>query len=181
MTKNYSPLNLANLATTAIAYVVVLMPMTSLAVYAAPAATAAAKSAAPAEPSATPAVTMKPGVWETSISVEVIGVAAKRTTSAANCLSSADLKNTQRFVPPQIEAGLKCEILDYALKGDTAKWRVICSGKVGAMVGEGSIKFSAESFAGSSIIEPKAKSAKASQKSKKIQQTLTGKLQGACK
>lgn len=181
MTKNYSPLNLANLATTAIACVVVAMPITSLTVHAAPAAIAAAKSVAPAEPNATPAVTMKPGVWETSISVEVIGVAAKRTTSAANCLSSADLKNTQRFVPSQIEVGLKCEILDYALKGDTAKWRVICNGKAGAMVGEGSIKFSAESFAGSSIIEPKAKSAKASEKSKKIQQTLTGKLQGACK
>ena len=178
MTKNYSPLNLANLAATAIACVLVLMPITSLTALAAP---AAAKSVAPAEPNATPAVIMKPGVWETSISVEVIGVAAKRTTSAANCLSSADLKNAQRFVPLQIEAGLKCEILDYALKGDTAKWRVICSGKAGAMVGEGSIKFSAESFAGSSIIEPKAKSAKASEKSKKIKQTLTGKLQGACK
>ncbi len=181
MTKNYSSLNLANLATTAIACVVVAMPITSLTVHAAPEAIAAAKSVAPADPNATPAVTMKPGVWETSISVEVIGVAAKRSTSAANCLSSADLKNTQRFVPSQIEAGLKCEILDYALKGDRAKWRVICSGKAGAMVGEGSIKFNAESFAGASIIEPKVKSAKASEKSKKIQQTLTGKLQGACK
>lgn len=178
MTKNYSPLNLANLATTAIACVVVLMPIASLTVHA---ATAAAKSVAPAEPNATPAVIMKPGVWETAISVETIGVAAKRSTSAANCLSSADLKNTQRFVPSQIEAGLKCEVLDYSLKGDTAKWRLTCSGKAGAMVGEGSIKFNAESFAGASIIEPKVKSAKASEKSKKIQQTLTGKLQGVCK
>lgn len=181
MTKNYSP---SNLARAAIACVLVLMPITSLislTAHAAPPATAAAKPVALTEPSAAPAVTMKPGVWETSISVETIGVAAKRTTSAANCLSSADLKNTQRFVPSQIDAGLKCEVLDYALKGDAAKWRLTCSGKTGAMIGEGSMKFNAESFAGSSVIEPKAKSAKASDKSKKIQQTLTGKLQGACK
>ena len=187
MTKTYSPLNLAKSTLATLTTALVLMPSIYLTVQAAPPAVAAkpvatVPAAAPAAaPAAVPNVVMKPGVWETSVSVETIGIAAKRTMSAANCLNGNDLKNTQRFVPSQIDAGLKCDIHDYALKGDTAKWRVTCSGKSGAMVGEGSMKFNADSFAGSTVIEPKAKPAKASDKSKKIQQTLTGKLQGACK
>ena len=191
MTKTYSPSNLAKAALATFASALALIPAICLTVQAAPpvaatkpaaaAATPAPAPAAPAAPAAVPDVVMKPGVWETSVSVETIGIAAKRTMSAANCLNSNDLKNTQRFVPSQIDTGLKCDIHDYALKGNTAKWRVTCSGKSGAMVGEGSMKFGADSFAGSTVIEPKAKAVKASDKTKKIQQTLTGKLQGACK
>lgn len=185
MSKTYSPSNLAKAALATFASALALIPAICLPIQAAPPAAAAKPAAAtpaPAPaPAAVPDVVMKPGVWETSVSVETIGIAAKRTMSAANCLNSNDLKNTQRFVPSQIDTGLKCDIHDYALKGNTAKWRVTCSGKSGAMVGEGSMKFAADSFAGATVIEPKAKASKASDKTKKIQQTLTGKLQGACK
>ncbi len=183
MTKTYSPSNLAKAMLATLASALVLIPSICSTVQAAPPAAAAKPAAAApaAAPAAVPDVAMKPGVWETSVAVETLGIAAKRTMSAANCLTSNDLKNTQRFVPSQIDSGLKCEVRDYVLKGDTAKWRVTCSGKSGAMVGEGSMKFNADSFIGSTVIEPKAKAAKASDKNKKIQQTLTGKLQGACK
>ncbi len=127
------------------------------------------------------AAQMKPGLWETTAVIEMPAVLKKVNTTIRSCYTADDIKNPQRLIPVLHEVGMKCEIKDYKLVGETASFKETCTDKATTMSGSGTMAMKADSYAYSANLEQKPLDPKSADKVVKVKETLTGKHIGDCK
>jgi len=127
--------------------------------------------------SAVAATTMKPGLWEITVQTEMPGMPVKQPpVTMRQCYKPEDVKDPQRMIPRQQDAGFKCDTRDYKMSGDTATWNLQCSGQGMSMNGKGSMTMKGESYSGSSVMEMKTAG-----QNMKMSQNMRGKWVGECK
>ena len=141
----------------------------------------AQKSAAAAAPALAPVAAgaptaMRPGLWETTATVETIGAESRRTIVSRACYRATDVSDTVRVLPRQREPGMKCENRDVKPQAGKASWQVACASADGSLAGPAEITFAATSYAGKAELERKKKGAKA----EKVSTTLSAKWVEAC-
>lgn len=89
---------------------------------------------------------MQPGLWEVTTRMQMAGMPMPPQT-VRHCYTRQDVEKGDRTVPQADDKN--CKIKDYKLKGNTATWSIVCTGK-NAMTGTGTMTTSATSFTGKS-------------------------------
>ena len=140
-------------------------------------AAATTAPAAAATPAAAAATAMRPGLWETTVTVQVAGAESRRTIVSRTCYADADVSDATRVLPRQREPGMKCENRDVKPQAGKASWQVACASADGSLTGPAEVTFAATSYAGKAELDRKKKGAKA----EKVSATLSGKWVEACK
>ena len=142
------------------------------------AATAAAPTAAATPAPAAAAAAMRPGMWETTVTIETAGAESRRIVVSRTCFAAADLSDLARVLPRQREPGMKCENRDIKSQAGKAAWQITCSSADGSLAGPAEVTFAATSYAGKADLERRKKGAKA----EKVSSVLSGKwIEAACK
>ncbi|MBI3716283.1 MAG: DUF3617 family protein [Betaproteobacteria bacterium] len=131
--------------------------------------------------SALAASPMKPGLWEVTAVVEKPAVLQKINTTSRYCYTADDVKNSQKLIPLQHEVGMKCEIKEYKLAGETATWKESCADKTSSLSGTGSMTMKADTYTYAAALEQKSLDPKAADKPYKVTEKLSGKHIGDCK
>ena len=139
----------------------------------------ATATAAPAAAglAAAAATAMRPGLWETTVTVQTAGAESRRTIVSRTCYAATDVSDAARVLPRQREPGMKCENRDVKPQAGKASWQVACASADGSLAGPAEVTFAATSYAGKAELERKKKGAKA----EKVSATLSGKWVEACK
>ncbi len=119
--------------------------------------------------------TIKPGLWQFSVTNQAVGKDAKRKMESQICYSAADVESSARSMPPQHEFGMKCSVKDYKLTGNTANWHVSCTGKTQAYSGLTTVTFKPDSYEGQATLVSQS-----SGKGVKINQTIEAKRISGC-
>ena len=155
----------------------ILLPVAAaLALAAGPAFAQKAALATPAP--ATPVETgMRPGMWETTVTIQTAGAESRRMIVSRSCFAATDVSDAARVLPRQREPGMKCENRDVKPQAGKAAWQVSCTSADGSLVGPAEISFAADSYAGKADLERRKKGAKA----EKVSAALSGKWIEACK
>jgi len=76
---------------------------------------------------------MQPGLWEVTTRMQMAGMPMPPQT-VRHCYTRQDVEKGERTVPQADDKN--CKIKDYKLKGNTATWSIVCTGK-NAMTGTG--------------------------------------------
>ena len=119
--------------------------------------------------------TIKPGLWEFSVTNQVVGKDAKRKMVSQVCYFATDVETPDRSMPPQHEFGMKCSVKDYKATGDTAKWQVSCTGKSNSYSGLTTVTIKPESYEGQATL-----SSQSAGKGVKINQIIEAKRVSGC-
>jgi hypothetical protein len=119
---------------------------------------------------------MKPGLWEITMTMEMPGMPMQpKPTTVRQCYRPEDVKDPKNMIPKQQDGGVKCETLDYKQSGDTASWRLACKGQGMNMTGSGNMTMKSDSYTGTSVMEMNMQG-----KNMKMSQKLNGKWVGEC-
>ena len=127
------------------------------------------------------AAPMKAGLWEVVAVVEKPAVLQKINTTSRYCYSADDVKNPQKLVPFQHEVGMKCEVKEFKLVGETASWKESCADKTASLSGTGSMTMKVDTYTYTAALEQKSLDPKAADKPYKVTEKLSGKHIGDCK
>ena len=142
------------------------------------AAATTAPDAAAAPAAAAAAAAMRPGMWETTATIETTGAESRRIIVSRSCFAATDLSDVARVLPRQREPGMKCENRDIKSQAGKASWQITCSSAEGSLAGPAEVTFAATSYAGKADLERRKKGAKA----EKVSSVLSGKwIEAACK
>jgi len=136
-----------------------------------------APAAAATSASAAGAMTMRPGLWEITVTNQATGAESRQTIVSRYCFAAADVSDLARVLPRQREPGMKCENRDVRPRAGKASWQVACSSADGSLYGPAEVTFAVTSYAGKAELEHKRKGAKA----EKVSSVLSGKWVEACK
>ena len=138
----------------------------------------AAGTAAPAAAdSAAAATAMRPGLWETTVTVQTAGAESRRTIVSRTCYAATDVSDAARVLPRQREPGMKCENRDVKPQAGKASWQVACASADGSLAGPAEVTFAATSYAGKAELERKKKGAKAEKVSATLSRQVDRSLQ----
>ena len=120
---------------------------------------------------------VKPGLWETTATIEDAAASARRTRIGQVCVAAGDASNPQAFVPRQREDGMRCENRNVKVDGANVSWDIACKSSTGTTAsGSGRLTIGSQTYLGSATLDvrpPKAKAAK-------LQQSFSGKWLKAC-
>jgi len=101
------------------------------------------------------APTMREGMWEITVKMDMPGMpAGAPPQTTQQCLSQKDFDNPQKMAPGNDPKSSRCETTDYKLQGNTATWKMACKGE-NAMTGTGSMTFSGASYTGTNKMSMK--------------------------
>jgi hypothetical protein len=92
---------------------------------------------------------MKPGQWEITLTVH-LGGRAGLPHKVSECFSQEDIQN-MRGAPGPGRLDRPCDIRDYKIRGDTATWKMVCSG-LPSMSGRGVIIYRPASYSGKTLL-----------------------------
>jgi len=109
---------------------------------------------------------MKPGKWQTTVTMEMPGMPAMQPMTFTNCVTKEQAENPQ---PPKGKDE-NCTVTDYKLDGSTVTWSIKCSGKMEA-TGEGKMTFSGDTYDGTTHMK---------MNDMEMTQHFTGKYLGDC-
>lgn len=88
---------------------------------------------------------MRPGLWETTLQVEMPGMpVAMPPIKTQHCYTEADVSRGEDTVPKGSAAEGHCKVMDYTMRGSTATWAIQCDN----MQGKGSMTYSGDSYSG---------------------------------
>ncbi len=89
---------------------------------------------------------IQPGLWDITTQVDVAGMQANvPPATVRHCLRPTDLEKPEAMVPQGARGD--CRVLDYQLQGNTASWRLECTGAA-AMTGVARITYAGASYSG---------------------------------
>lgn len=93
---------------------------------------------------------MKEGLWEITVTMDMPGMPKSvPPQKVQQCITRKDLENPQSMARAPDTPGNQCRTTDYRLQGDTATWKMSCTGE-NAMTGTGSMTFTETSYRGAS-------------------------------
>lgn len=105
------------------------------------AATAAAAGTGTSAP-ATAAVKMQPGMWQTTIEMTMANLPRLRAERTyRRCITQADIDKNDVVPQTETRADLSCTTKDFKRTGNTATYRLECTGDTGKTSAEGKITF----------------------------------------
>lgn len=97
-------------------------------------------AAASAQPNA------KDGLWEITTKTEMAGMpGAMPAMTMQRCFSAKDFEDPAAM-NRAMDKGTRCETSDYRLQGNTATWKVVCTGET-PMTGTGTATYAGTSYA----------------------------------
>ncbi|MEO5881394.1 MAG: DUF3617 family protein [Caldimonas sp.] len=140
-------------------------------------ATTASTTVAGAPDPAATATAMRPGMWETTVTIQTAGADSRRTIVSRSCYAAADVGDVARVLPRHREPGMKCENKDVKPQAGKASWQIACTSAEGSLAGPAEVSYAGNSYVGKADLERKKKGAKA----EKVSSTLSGKWIEACK
>jgi len=110
-----------------------------------------------------------PGKWEITTKTEMVGMPGMQVPPVTHtqCLEKGAL------VPQSEEASQECKVSDIKVEGNTVFWKIVCSGKNGAMDGTGEVTYHGDTMEG--IMDLVIQGA-----GMKIKNTISGKRLGPC-
>lgn len=86
---------------------------------------------------------MRPGRWETTMTMEMSGMPmAMPPITVANCVKAEDVGKA-----PPIPNDSNCKVSAYKADSDGATWTMTCTGEM-AMTGTGSMSFAGDTYSG---------------------------------
>lgn len=89
---------------------------------------------------------MQPGLWEITTRMEMPGMPMQMPPQTVqHCYTKKDLDEGKSAVPRADDKS--CQVKDYTLKGTTATWTMVCTGKE-AMTGTGTMTWTSNSYTG---------------------------------
>ena len=89
---------------------------------------------------------MQPGLWEITTRVEMSGMPVPMPPQTIrHCYTKKDIEKGQGTVPQGDNKN--CQIKDYKVRGNTASWTLVCTGKE-AMTGAGTMTWTSTSYTG---------------------------------
>jgi 2-methylaconitate cis-trans-isomerase PrpF len=89
---------------------------------------------------AAPETQIQDGLWEITTETEIPGTPTRPAAETIRtCYTKADVAEGA-----MVPKGEQCEVLDYRLSGNTAKWNIRCAGQ-NPVTGSGTIVFSSRS------------------------------------
>ena len=117
---------------------------------------------------------MQPGLWEVTTRMEMAGMPMQMPAQTVrHCYTRQDVEQGDRTVPRADDKN--CKIKDYKLRGNTATWSIVCTGK-DAMSGTGTMTTTATSFSGKSTFKMRQNG-----DTMDVVSHMTGKRVGDCK
>ena len=141
------------------------------------AAATPAPAAAPTADTAPAGAAMRPGMWETTMTIQTAGADSRRTIVSRACYGATDVNDVARVLPRLREPGMKCENRVVKPQAGKASWQISCTSADGTLAGPAEVSFASTSYTGQSELERKKKGAKG----EKVSSTLSGKWIEACK
>jgi Protein of unknown function (DUF3617) len=115
----------------------------------------------------------KPGKWETTVQVEMAGMAMKiPPVTTTVCVTEEDLKDPSKSVPSPGGKGQNadCKVSDYKVEGNKVSWSMKCEGKQ-PVTATGEMTYSGDSYQGSMKMNTQGHD---------MSMTMTGKRLGDC-
>src|SRR5690349_20052022 len=85
------------------------------------------------------------GMWEITSKMEMPGMPMNMPPQTMQrCVTQKDFSDPQSMAPPD-PSGNKCQTSDYRMQGNTATWKIVCTGP-NAMSGTGSATYSGNAY-----------------------------------
>ncbi len=92
---------------------------------------------------------MKEGLWEITTKMDMPGMPGSgQANSMRRCVTKKEVQDYASTPPGADTRDKACKMTDYKLQGNTATWKMACSGDM-AMTGSGTITYSGTSYSGS--------------------------------
>ena len=112
---------------------------------------------------------LNPGKWEITTQTEMVGMPGMQVPPVTHtqCLEKGEM------VPQSEGESEECKVSDIRVEGDTVSWKVVCSGKNGAMEGTGEITYHGDTMEGTMDLVITGAGMK-------IKNTISGKRIGPC-
>jgi hypothetical protein len=118
---------------------------------------------------------MKDGLWETTMKTEMAGMpGGAPVQTMQRCYTAADFQDPAAM-NRGMDKGARCDTTDYRLQGNTATWKIACTGE-GAMTGTGTA-----TYGGTSYTMTNRMAMTHSGQTMNMTTTQTGKYLGPCK
>jgi len=118
---------------------------------------------------------MQAGLWEITTKSEMAGMpAGMPPVTVKQCVRPSDLGDPKKVLP---QGSKECQVNDYKLQGNSASWRMECSGAT-QMSGAGNVTFSGASYSGNMKVTLKAGK---SNPAMTMSQTFSARRIGDCK
>ncbi len=77
---------------------------------------------------------MKPGLWETTVQMQIAGMPmAMPARTMRRCITQADLDKNHGMPKPQTRGGMKCAAAKFDRSGNAVTYSMKCTGKDGAV------------------------------------------------
>lgn len=92
---------------------------------------------------------LQPGLWEINLRIEMPGMpAGMGSHKIQQCVRQSDLATPEKTLPQMQDK--RCQVKDYQLSGDTARWKIECAGSKDepAMSGSGEMTYSGGKYSG---------------------------------
>jgi len=90
---------------------------------------------------------MQEGLWEITSKMEMPGMPMNMPPQTMQrCLGQKDFSDPQSMAPAD-PSGNKCRTSDYRMSGNTATWKIVCTGP-DAMAGTGSATYTGSAYSG---------------------------------
>lgn len=88
---------------------------------------------------------VKDGLWEITVKTEMAGMpGGAPAMTMQRCFTAKDFQDPAAM-NRSMDKGAHCRTTDYRLQGNTATWKVLCTGE-GAMTGTGTATYSGTSY-----------------------------------
>jgi len=90
---------------------------------------------------------MQEGMWEITSKMEMPGMPMNMPPQTMQrCFTQKDFADPQSMAPAD-PSGNKCQTSDYRMQGNTATWKIVCTGP-DAMTGTGSATYTGNAYSG---------------------------------
>ena len=87
------------------------------------------------------------GLWEITSKMEMPGMPMNMPPQTMQrCVTQKDFSDPQSMAPAD-PSGNKCQTSDYKMQGNTATWKIVCTGP-NAMTGTGSATYTGNAYSG---------------------------------
>jgi len=105
-------------------------------------------------------VSFKPGKWEITTKMEMVGGMNMPSHTSTQCMTKDNI------IPQNTQPGHECVVTETKTTGNTITWSMECNGPQGKIKGVGKIKYKGDTFEGEMVISMPVQNMKITNKMK---------------